>query len=238
MTQYNRTQRQKPRFRRAITSRHARRIIKTLQLGLGIGAVVGLGWLLMVIITLRSAAAAPVDALLVLGGSIKREIYVAELAKQYPDVPVLISKGSQDPCIRLIFERAATPLEQVWLEKCADSTFSNFFFSTPILERWKARKVKLITSENHLPRALWLGQILLGSHGIWVEPDIVVEEGIPGNQESWLKTTIDIGRALVWAVVGQFYQPQCDRLTQLTTVDLDEWQQRGFDCEHQGNLGV
>ncbi|WP_199336679.1 YdcF family protein [Oscillatoria sp. FACHB-1407] len=216
----------------------ARQIVRTLQFSLGIVSVIGISWLLTLTIALRSAAAAPVDALFVLGGSIKREIYVADLAKQYPDIPVLISTGSQDPCIRLIFERAETPLEQVWLEKCADSTFDNFFYSTPILERWDTHKVKLITSETHLPRAVWLAQILLGAHGIWVEPDIVLEEGVPGNRESWLKTAVDVGRSLVWAVVSQFYSPQCDRLTELTTVDLEEWQQRGFDCERQGNLGV
>ena len=39
----------------------------------------------------------PVDAILVLGGSIRREIYVANLAQQYPDIPILISQGSKTP---------------------------------------------------------------------------------------------------------------------------------------------
>ncbi|MFM7788957.1 MAG: YdcF family protein, partial [Microcystis panniformis] len=38
----------------------------------------------------------PVDAILVLGGSIRREIYVANLAKQYPHLPILISQCSQE----------------------------------------------------------------------------------------------------------------------------------------------
>jgi predicted Na+-dependent transporter len=32
----------------------------------------------------------PVDAILVLGGSIRREIYVANLAQQYPDIPSVL----------------------------------------------------------------------------------------------------------------------------------------------------
>lgn len=230
------TRQRRSHSRRFRTLRKPSGITKALRVGLGIVGVILTGWLLITAIALRSASAASVDALFVLGGSINREIYVAELVKQNPDIPVLISTGSQDPCIRLIFERAEASLEQVWLENCASSTFDNFFFGTPILQRWGVRKIKLITSESHLPRALWLGQILLGAHGIWVEPDIVSEEGVPGNQESWLKTTVDVARSFVWAVVGQVYQPQCDRLTQLKSVDLDEWRQRDFKCEHQGNL--
>lgn len=98
----------------------------------------------------------PVDTFLVLGGSINREIYVAKLATQYPDTPILISHGSDDPCIFLIFQREQAPMEKVLLEKCAESTFENFFFSLPTLNKWNAHKVKLITSATHLPRAFLL----------------------------------------------------------------------------------
>lgn len=194
-------------------------------------------WLLVTTLTLRSAAAAPVDAYFVLGGSIKREIHAAELVKRHPNIPVLISSGSRDPCIKLIFERAQASIEQVWLEKCADSTFDNFYFAIAILTDWNVRKVKLITSESHLPRALWMGKIILGAHGIWVEPEIVVEEGIPGNQESLPKTGVDLARASIWAVVSQFFRsPKCQDLQPLATVDMATWQRKGFHCEHQANL--
>ncbi|WP_264320831.1 YdcF family protein [Zarconia navalis] len=95
---------------------------------------------------LRNAAAGEVDAFLVLGGSIQREIYAARLATQYPDIPILISKGSDDPCILLVFQRERAPIEKVWLENCANSTFGNFYFAQPILKRWDVRHLKLITS--------------------------------------------------------------------------------------------
>lgn len=193
-------------------------------------------WLFGNAMALRAVAAAPTDVFLVLGGSIQREIYVAELAKQHPQVPILISTGSQDPCIRLIFERAEAPIQRVWLEKCADSTFDNFFFNTALLQHWGAGKVKVITSSTHLPRAKWLAQILLGAHGIWADVETVPEEGMPANQESALKTTLDVTRSLVWAVVSQFHQPNCSNITPLTQVNLPEWQQRGFKCEHQAGL--
>jgi len=187
---------------------------------------------------LYSASTQPVGAILVLGGSITREIYVAELAKQYPQTPILISKGSLDPCILLIFQRAAAPIKYVWLEKCADSTFGNFYFGLPILKQWQVKKVKVVTSLTHLPRAIWLAQIILSSHRIWVEPDIVKEDhGIPGNHESSFVTIADVARGLIWAVISHFYEPKCSKLTPLVNVDLDVEKLNGFKCERQANLG-
>lgn len=185
---------------------------------------------------LQKASQGPVDAILVLGGSITREIHVAELAKQYPQTPILISKGSLDPCVLLIFQRSQAPWQNVLLEKCANSTFGNFYFSLPILQQWQVDKIKVVTSPTHLPRAIWLAQIILGSHGIWVEPDIVKEQGVPGNRESFLVTAVDVTRALVWAVVSHFYTPECTNLIRLSDVDLNAWKLKGFNCERQANL--
>lgn len=187
-------------------------------------------------IGLPTAAQKPVDLFFVLGGSIRREIYVSQLAKQFPQTRILISTGSDDPCILKLFERIQAPLKQVWLEKCADSTFGNFFFSLPLLKQWQIHHVKLITSASHLPRAQWMAQILLGAHGIWVEVDVVEETGIPGNQESLLKTLIDVTRTLVWALPSQGLNPPCQKVVSLEKIDLMEWCREGFSCEHQGNV--
>jgi uncharacterized SAM-binding protein YcdF (DUF218 family) len=207
-----------------------------LGLGLFIVSVILLGWLLMNALSLQAAASRSVDTFFVLGGSIRREIYVAQLAKQHPETRVLISQGSEAPCILLIFQREKASIRQVWLERCANSTFDNFYFNIPTLKRWGVRKVKLITSSTHLPRAKWIAQILLGSQGIWVESDIVGEQGIPGNRESVLKTGLDVTRSLVWAVLSQVIQPKCSKLIPLTAVNLEDWSESGFKCEHQGNL--
>ncbi len=193
-------------------------------------------WLVFTTITLVSASSKPVDAFFVLGGSIRREIFVAQLIKQHPQIKTLISRGSPDPCIWLIFQREVAPLANVWLEKCADSTFSNFYYGIPILRRWHVHKVMLITSGTHLTRAKWLAQIMLGAHGIWVETETVQEQGIPGNRESWAKTALDVIRSLFWAGLSQIIQPKCDPLTKLTDVDMKFWQHHSFKCEHQGNL--
>ncbi|MEC4813826.1 MAG: YdcF family protein [Scytonema sp. PMC 1069.18] len=196
-------------------------------------------WLLFNTITLISASSKPVDAFFVLGGSIRREIYVAEIAKQHPRTPILISHGSTDPCIWLIFQqRAAERMQNVWLEKCANSTFGNFYYSIPILRHWGVRKVKLITSPTHLPRAKWMAQILFGARGIWVEPEIVQEQGVPGNRESWLKTGLDVTRSLLWAGLSPIIQPKCSSVIRLVDVDIAAWRRQGFKCEHQGGVGV
>ena len=223
--------------------------------------IVFASWLIINIIALISASSKPVDVLVVLGGSIQREIYVAKEATENPQTRILISGGSQDPCIKLIFQRysanlqsgnlqsnilqsnilqsnilQSTILQNVWLEKCAQSTFANFYYAIPILRQWRVHKVKLITSGSHLPRAKWMAQILFGAHGIWVEPDIIQEKGVPGNRESWLKTSLDLTRSLLWAIISQFIQPQCGEVIKLADVDMDEWLDRGFTCERQGQI--
>lgn len=200
-----------------------------------LGILLG-SWLLTNTLRLQAVASEPVDVFFVLGGGIDREIYVAQLAKQHPKVRVLISQGSEDPCILLIFQREQAPIRQVWLEKCADSTFDNFYFNIPILKQWGVRKIKLITSTSHLPRAQWMAQILLGAHGIWVETDIALHQGRPGNRESVLKAGLDITRCLVWAVISQVVQPRCLKLVPLHAVDLEAWRNSGFRCERQQEL--
>ena len=192
--------------------------------------------LLNIFIKLPQNADLPSDAFLVLGGSVNREIYVAQLAKQYPQTPILISHGSKDPCILLIFQRIQAPINQVWLENCAESTFENFFFALPILESWQVRKVTLITSKTHLPRAQLLSYILLSSQGIWVDLDIAPETGVPGNNEFWFKTLLDVTRSIFWAVLSQGIKPSCSKLYPLQDVDLNTWKITGFTCEKQAKL--
>lgn len=227
-----------PKFPRQRINLSRRLAWKRWQRMLKLALLAGLGLLfasllLNLAVRLPLNASHPVDAILVLGGSIHREIYAAKLATQDSEMPILIARGSDDPCLLFIFQRQGARLEKVWLEKCSNSTFGNFVFALPILRQWGVHKVKLITSSTHLPRAQWLAQIHFSAQGIAVELDIVQERGIPGNQESSLKTTLDVTRSLFWAILAQVIQPPCDDLTQLDNVDLKSWQERGFNCEHQ-----
>lgn len=194
----------------------------------------------------------PVDSILMLGGSIRREMYLAEQraeleiverqflgqadSPEWQQIPILISKGSKPPCIRILFERVAASVDNVWLEDCATSTFDNYRYSLPILKGWKTHHVKVVTSPSHLPRAKWLAQIILGSHGIWVDMELVEEKGIPGNIETPIKTGLDVTRSLLWAIVSQVYSPTCNQIIPLESVDLEQWNQKGFKCEHQAHI--
>jgi uncharacterized SAM-binding protein YcdF (DUF218 family) len=219
---------------RQLARKQLKRIFKIIAIAI-LGAILA-SLLLNSAVRLPLNASKPVDAILVLGGSIRREIYAAQLTKEYPDVPILISHGSDDPCIVSLFQQRGARLERVWLEKCSESTFDNFFFSTPILRRWKVHKVKLITSGTHVQRAKWMGRILLGAQGMAVELGSVKEKGIPGNRESDLKTTLDIARSLIWAPFSQFIHPPCFEVTELVNVDLEAWQEKGYACERQGKV--
>ncbi|MBE9221848.1 YdcF family protein [Cyanobacterium stanieri LEGE 03274] len=179
----------------------------------------------------------PIDAYLVLGGSITREIYIAQIATINPHIPIIISKGSDDPCIFFIFQREGATLDNTWLETCADSTFGNFFFSIPILKSWGVKKVEMITSDTHLPRAGIMAKISLMAQGIAVDVNGIPEvDGIPGNHENDLKTTLDITRSFLWAWVGQLINPPCNKVIKLSEVNLNAWQKKGFSCESRGKI--
>ncbi len=215
-------------------AKSAFRWIKYVCLGLLLAVVIAT---LVTFINLWRFSKGPTDAYLVLGGSIRREMHMAQLASTFSTPqPILVSAGSVDPCIRLLFEQAGATLDQVWLEHCAQSTFDNFVYSVPILERWGVHHVTLVTSGSHTRRAVTLARILFGARGIWVEPLIVDEIGIPGNQETGLKTTLDVSRSLIWAIVAQVYKPTCNQIIALDTVDLEQWRQQGFKCEHQAGI--
>jgi uncharacterized SAM-binding protein YcdF (DUF218 family) len=189
------------------------------------------------VVKLPRNAKSPVDGVFVLGGSISREIYAAKLAQKNAQIPILIARGSPDPCLVWLFQKTKSPTSNIWLEICSRSTFTNFMFGLPILENWQVHKVQLITSGTHITRAKWLAKILLGSHGIWVDLVIAPERGVPGNRESWAKTGIDLTRATIWAFLSQMIKPSCSNVYLLNSVDLKVWQDRNFACEQQGGIG-
>ena len=90
-------------FRKRKSRRHRRRPLNLLKFfGLGLLAIF-LGNLLFHLAQTFTRQDDPIDAILVLGGPAEREVYAAQLAVQHPDIPVLISQGSQSPCLKEIF---------------------------------------------------------------------------------------------------------------------------------------
>jgi uncharacterized SAM-binding protein YcdF (DUF218 family) len=170
------------------------------------------------------------DAIFILGGDLRLMVYAAQIALKHPEKRILISGGSPQPCAWILFDTMKAPMQNVWLEGCADSTFTNFFYSVPILKEWNVHKIRLVTSSNHLPRAKDMAQILLPSQGISINFDILDSNGIPANPESPLKTKLDLTRSTLWAPLSQAIKPRCNKVIRLSDVDMSIWRKKGFNC--------
>jgi hypothetical protein len=176
----------------------------------------------------------PITAYLVLGGTPNREIFAAKLIKEHPDVKVLISSGSADPCVWLIFDKLNAAKDKVWMEHCARNTFENFYYSAPILKKWGVQKVLLITDKPQNERAFPMGKIILGAQGIWVDLILVPNSG---GQASVYPLSFDLLVSTLWAIASQVWQPHCSQVTYLPTVDMNYWYQKGFYCAPQAEVG-
>lgn len=188
-------------------------------------------------LTLNHHRQQPVDAIFVLGGSVRREMYLVETLPRGESVPVLISNGSSSPCARALYEREGRSPVGVYAEHCARSTFDNFTYGIPYFRQWHSHHVQILSSGDHVTRATWMGRLLLGAHGIWVDIIDVPEVGVPGNTEAWWKTSLDLVRSLVWVPLSFFVEPRCDRVDVLSRINLDRACLLGsLHCEHQAQL--
>jgi len=176
----------------------------------------------------------PKEAYLVLGGCPLREVFVAQLVLQHPDIPVLISTGDPDPCIWLIFDKAKAPKDKVWMEHCSKNTFDNFVYSIPILESWGIQKVYLVTDRPQNKRAMRLAKVLMPAHGMQVEL-VLAPEFVNDNRPEWL-IKCAVAYSCLYALTSQFYQPHCSNITHLSEIDMDYWNKTGFDCQQQCEL--
>ena len=192
------------------------------------------GLLVFHIAELVYASFQPVDALLVLGGTPIRERYAAQIEKSHPERRVLISGGSENPCIWLMFDKAGAPKENVWMERCSQNTFENFLYSLPILKSWHVHNVLLLTEEPQSQRAFPMAQVLLGLNGIFVELETVPNSGgEPLTRAPWM----DVALAFAWLIPSQVYGPTCAELTHLSDVNMKDALEKGFYCAPQAEVG-
>lgn len=139
------------------------------------------------------------EALFVLGGHEEREHFAAQLAKQYPHIPIWVSSGSPKDYAQRIFAKAGIKGDRLHLDYQASDTVTNF---TSLVDQLKAQgidSVYLITSENHMPRARIIGEIVFGSRGIILKPMSVPSDSPP---ESIRKSLRDGARAILWLTTG------------------------------------
>lgn len=143
----------------------------------------------------------PPQLILVLGGDVAREVRAAELAERR-GLPVVVSGGSNPEYAQWLFEqRQGLPREQVQLDYRARDTLSNFTSLVDDLRRARIRHALLVTSSDHMDRALLVGRIVAGSRGIVLTP-VPVDCGAQCQPEGRRKVWGDGLRAWLWVLSG------------------------------------
>jgi uncharacterized SAM-binding protein YcdF (DUF218 family) len=147
----------------------------------------------------------PPQRILVLGGDLDRERVGLRLAQQL-SLPLVVSGGSNPEYAQWLVRDAGMDQSRVLLDYRAKDTFSNFTSLVDDLKRDGVRHVYLVTSEDHLPRAMTVGRLVAGSRGIRLT-------GVPVAcqpaclEETWGKRLGDGIRALTWVITGQDLKP-------------------------------
>ena len=150
----------------------------------------------------------PPQLVLVLGGDVDRERMGARLARQL-DLPLLVSGGSNREYAEWMLSEELFNPDRVTLDYRARDTLSNFTSVVDELQADGVRHVLLVTSEDHLPRSMAVGQVVAGSRGIQLT-------GVPVacredcTQEGRLKQWSDWLRAVAWVMTGRDLRDAAD----------------------------
>jgi len=112
-----------------------------------------------------------------------------------------VSGGSNPEYATWEFRREGLDPGQVLLDYRAHDTLSNFTSVADDLKRSKVRSVLLVTSSDHMPRALLVGRIVAGSRGIGLTP-VAVSCGQHCIPERKGKVWVDGLRAALWVLTG------------------------------------
>jgi len=136
-----------------------------------------------------------------LGGDVARERAAAVLARQR-GLPVVVSGGSNPEYAQWLFaQREGLPRGQVLLDYRAQDTVSNFTSLVDDLRRARIRHALLVTSSDHMERALLVGRLVAGSRGIQLSP-VAVSCGDRCQREPRRKVWFDGLRSLLWVITG------------------------------------
>jgi uncharacterized SAM-binding protein YcdF (DUF218 family) len=142
------------------------------------------------------------QAVLVLGGStsqLERERFTAKFVREYPNLPIWISGGSPPQSTQNVFAKAGVDTKRLRLDYEAVDTVTNFTTLVDELQANGIKSVYLITSDYHMRRARVIGEIVLGSRGIHLNPVPVPSQQ---TQEPVEKSIRDGARALIWVITG------------------------------------
>jgi uncharacterized SAM-binding protein YcdF (DUF218 family) len=148
----------------------------------------------------------PPQQILVLGGDLEREEVGAQLARR-TRLPLLVSSGSNAEYARWLVARHGLSINQVKLDYRANDTLSNYTTLVDELRLQGVRHLLLVTSADHMDRALLVGRLVAGSRGIYLSP-VPVPCGSNCQPEKRSKVWGDGFRALVWVFSGKDLRQQ------------------------------
>jgi uncharacterized SAM-binding protein YcdF (DUF218 family) len=144
------------------------------------------------------------QAVLVLGGSsskLERERLAAKLALQYPDLPIWVSSGSTNKnYVRRVFANAGINPQRLHLDYEAKDTVTNFTTLVDDFQFLGINRVYLVTSDYHMRRARLVGEIVLGSRGIDLQPVVVPTKKASETRSKALRDGV---RAVLWVITGR-----------------------------------
>jgi len=139
--------------------------------------------------------------ILVLGGDADRERIGLRLARQLK-LPLVVSGGTNPEYAQWLMEHEGLGRNEVRLDYRAQDTLGNFTSLVDELQGEGIEHLLLVTSEDHLPRALVVGGIVAGSRGIRLT-GVPVSCAERCRAESMGKRLGDGLRALAWVVTGR-----------------------------------
>ena len=139
--------------------------------------------------------------ILVLGGDADRERIGLKLARQLK-LPLVVSGGTNPEYAQWLMEHEGLGSNEVRLDYRAQDTLGNFTSLVDELQGDGIEHLLLVTSEDHLPRALVVGGIVAGSRGIRLT-GVPVSCAARCRAESMGKRWGDGLRALAWVVTGR-----------------------------------
>lgn len=188
----------RPPARRRRSRRRRRRGRSWLGLLAVLAVSGGLAWLSR---GLWQPSLPPPQLILVLGGDLDRERVAGSLARR-DGLPVLVSGGSNPEYATWQFGQQGLDAARVHLDYRATDTLTNFTSVVDELRRARVRHVLLVTSSDHMNRALLVGRMVAGSRGITLTP-VAVPCGTRCLPEGRRKVWGDGLRAALWVLTGR-----------------------------------
>ncbi len=139
--------------------------------------------------------------ILVLGGDVDREHVGVRLASNLK-LPLVVSGGSNPEHAIWLINNAGISPDLVKLDYRAHDTLSNF---TSLVDELVVKGVNhtlLVTSEDHLKRAMTVGWIVAGSRGIHLTGISVPCKPLC-EEEHVNKYLFDLARSITWVLTGK-----------------------------------